>query len=557
MDLQTFWDDFEIIAEAPGGIAKLRALILDLAVRGKLVPQDAKDEPAGKALEKIANEKLSIIEAEGYKSKNKKAKTSKSYEVEFELPNGWTLIELDQVCIFIDYRGQTPSKTTSGIRLITAKNVRDGFIKSDPEEFVSEETYHSWMTRGFPKEGDVLFTTEAPLGKASVVNLKERFALAQRVINLQPVSDLNGYFLMWLILSPWFQRELQLRATGMTATGIKAAKLKVMQIPLPPLAEQKRIVAKVDELMALCDRYEAAKATRDTLRQNLRKSAIDALMNAPDDRALKDAWSIVQENWVDLSQEDEDVEILRKLILELAIRGKLSSPDTEDTSVQDYVDRVKQKFNDLQKQKKINKQKMPLPLLDNFPYDLPSHWTWQRFVEVAAIQSNLVKPDDYGTSPHIAPNYIEKDTGKLLPYKTIAEDQVTSPKHLFYPGQILYSKIRPNLNKVVIVDFEGLCSADMYPIESGIYSRYMLLYMLSQPFLEQVTSGDNRLAMPKVNQEQLSQVMIAVPPLPEQKRIVAKVEQLMTLCDTLETQLQTTQAKAKALAGAVSGLVVS
>ncbi len=105
----------------------------------------------------------------------------------------------------------------------------------------------------------------------------------------------------------------------------------------------------------------------------------------------------------------------------------------------------------------------------------------------------------------------------------------------------------------MIVDFEGLCSADMYPVSTELNTPYFLMYVLSMPFLKQVTSADNRLAMPKVNQEQLSQVLVPVPPLAEQKRIVAKVDQLMTLCDTLETHLRDTQAKAKALAAAVVG----
>ena len=161
--------------------------------------------------------------------------------------------------------------------MVTAKNVRDGFIKIDPEEFVSEETYHAWMTRGFPKKGDVLFTTEAPLGKAAVVNTEERFALAQRIINLQTLSGVYGDFLMWLILSPWFQNELQERATGMTATGIKAAKLKLIRIPLPPLAEQKRIVAKVDELMQMCDQLEASLRQSQQRASALAASAISHL----------------------------------------------------------------------------------------------------------------------------------------------------------------------------------------------------------------------------------------------------------------------------------------
>jgi type I restriction enzyme S subunit len=170
------------------------------------------------------------------------------------------------------------------------------------------------------------------------------------------------------------------------------------------------------------------------------------------------------------------------------------------------------------------------------PSQLPDSWCWARFNEVAEIASNLVPPSRFMDVPHVAPDNIEKGTGRLLPYRTIREDGVTSGKHRFFPGQILYSKIRPNLSKAVTVDFEGLCSADMYPLTPRIDRSYLHLFLLSPPFLAQVVREDNRLAMPKVNQEQLSATVVAVPPLAEQKRIVAKVDQLMALIDELEAK---------------------
>lgn len=169
-------------------------------------------------------------------------------------------------------------------------------------------------------------------------------------------------------------------------------------------------------------------------------------------------------------------------------------------------------------------------------YELPHSWCWARFNQVAEIASNLVPPSKFMDVPHVAPDNIEKGTGRLLPYRIIREDGVTSGKHRFFPGQILYSKIRPNLSKAVTVDFEGLCSADMYPLSPRIDRGYLHLFLLSPVFLAQVVREDNRLAMPKVNQEQLSATVVAVPPLPEQKRIVAKVDQLMGLIDELEAK---------------------
>ena len=171
-------------------------------------------------------------------------------------------------------------------------------------------------------------------------------------------------------------------------------------------------------------------------------------------------------------------------------------------------------------------------------------WQWARFAQVAVIKSNLVQPSQQSDSPHIAPDNIESGTGRLLPYTTIGNAGVFSAKHLFSAGCILYSKIRPALAKAVVVDFDGLCSADMYPVLPLIDRRYLHLYMLSEAFVHQSVLEDTRVAMPKINQAALSQIAVPVPPLAEQQRIVAKVDELMALCDQLESQLTTAQTEA-------------
>lgn len=154
-------------------------------------------------------------------------------------------------------------------------------------------------------------------------------------------------------------------------------------------------------------------------------------------------------------------------------------------------------------------------------------WKNVLFSDVADIKSNLVDPADFQTFPHIAPDNIEKKTGILLQYNTVAEDKVTSGKHRFYPGQILYSKIRPYLSKVVIVDFDGLCSADMYPIDAKENTKYLWYYMLSEEFLEQASTAGSRSVLPKINQKELSRIRIPLPPLPEQEEIVRLLDGLL------------------------------
>lgn len=153
---------------------------------------------------------------------------------------------------------------------------------------------------------------------------------------------------------------------------------------------------------------------------------------------------------------------------------------------------------------------------------IPVDWTIQRFARVAEVKSNLVSPDNYLEYPQISPENIEKDSGKLLlPCKTVGEVGIVSGNHLFYKGQILYSKIRPKLNKVCIAPFDGLCSADMYPIETNNDTRYIMYCILSNGFLQQVSMiTENRVKMPKINQTELSKLLVAIPNfLAEQKEI--------------------------------------
>ena len=159
--------------------------------------------------------------------------------------------------------------------------------------------------------------------------------------------------------------------------------------------------------------------------------------------------------------------------------------------------------------------------------EIPMDWTIQRFARVAEVKSNLVSPDNYLEYPQISPENIEKDSGKLLlPCKTVGEVGIISGNHLFHKGQILYSKIRPKLNKVCIAPFDGLCSADMYPIETNNDTRYIMYCILSDGFLQQVSMiTENRVKMPKINQTELSKLLLAMPNfLDEQKEIAAYLD---------------------------------
>lgn len=176
---------------------------------------------------------------------------------------------------FIDYRGKTPVKTESGVRLITAKNVKMGYLQETPMEFIAADGYSSWMTRGIPKRGDVLFTTEAPLANVAQLDTDEKVAFAQRIIIMQPnAARLDSTFLKYLLLSQPMQQRIRDKGTGATVQGIKASLLKKIEIAFPQtLAAQHQIVEKLDALQEETQRleslYQRKLAALDELKQSL------------------------------------------------------------------------------------------------------------------------------------------------------------------------------------------------------------------------------------------------------------------------------------------------
>lgn len=241
---------FGVVAGTIEGRERLRATILDLGVAGLLgtgLPSDGDPENIIREAKKLRA---------AFPRTKEHAEIMPS-EIVIPYPGHWRVARLDNICRFIDYRGQTPEKVGSGVRLITAKNVRMGSCNVEPQEYIREEDYESWMTRGYPTPGDVLLTTEAPLGNVAQLFFTEPVALAQRIITLHPLGGLNPRFLMYTIMAPRFQRKLADESSGVTARGIKAARLKTIVVPVPPPEEQDRIVSHLDRLIELLEEVES------------------------------------------------------------------------------------------------------------------------------------------------------------------------------------------------------------------------------------------------------------------------------------------------------------
>ena len=224
----------------------MKKSILQIAMQGKLVEQRPEEGTADELYEKICS-----FNYNEYKYKN----LSLNYDaMDMSIPASWKFVELNSILSFVDYRGKTPNKIDKGVFLITASNIKRGYMDYTRKEYISEEEYLQRQSRGITEQGDLLFTTEAPMGNAAICNL-EKSSCGQRIITFKEYCNntVNLKLIMYFILAPQFQQQLKDNCTGTTAKGIKAEKLKHFMIPLPPLEEQKRIVAKIEELLPYCD----------------------------------------------------------------------------------------------------------------------------------------------------------------------------------------------------------------------------------------------------------------------------------------------------------------
>lgn len=536
MSLHMFFEHFDLLAEAPNAIPQLRALILQLAVQGKLVPQDPSDEPASMLLERISRDKTQLT----IKTDQETGKQN------FKIPHNWIWCKIRE--LGKTQTGSTPSKNNSeyfgqDIPFIKPGDISYGSIRYDNEHLSIKGASVGRLT---PAQSILMVCIGGSIGKVNIVDRKVSFNQQINAISINAI--IYAKLFMYFMRSSYFQNEVQSKAGQGTLPIINKSKWENIMIPLPPLAEQRRIVAKVDQLMALCDRLEARQQERRAARLAFGGAAIDRLLESRDPEELTAGVRRLLDSFNLLYDTPETVGRLRQAVLQLAVQGRLVPQDPSDEPASVLLERVRAERERMVGEKKIKKSELtPLVQESDALFILPDGWMWTRFSDVAIIASNLVQPAQYSSLPHIAPDNIEKFTSRLLQYRTIAEDGVTSPKHYFYAGQIIYSKIRPNLAKVTVVDFDGLCSADMYPINAMIDRDFLVKYMLSQPFLNVAVRRDTRVAMPKINQEELNRIPVPLPPLAEQRRIVAKVDQLMALCDELEARLKQAQADSAAL----------
>ena len=479
---------------------ELKNSILQLAIQGKLVEQRPEEGTAEELFAQIQKEKQRLI-AEKKIKKEKPLPEITEDEMPFDIPESWRWVRVHEITCLNPKNDLSDELEVSFIPMAL---VDDGYRNNHSFEV------KKWgeIKKGFTHfaDGDIGIAKITPCfqNRKSVIfsNLKNGYGGGTTELSIVRVINdlLSRNFLLWFFKSAYFIENGVKSFTG-TAGQQRIHKdyLSMCCLPLPPLAEQKRIVAKIEELLPYIDRYEQA-------------------------------WSKLEQF---NSRFPED---MKKSLLQYAIQGKLVEKCPEEGTAEELFAQIQAEKQRLIAEKKIKKEK-PLPEIteEEKPFDIPESWKWVRLLSVIDIATNLVQPSEYAEYMHIAPDNIEKGTGRLLECRTVKEDKVASVNHLFKKGQIIYSKIRPLLRKAIIAPFDGLCSADMYPLNTTLNKKYVLYYLLSDGYNVQIANAmSSRVKMPKINQNELTKVLLPLPPLAEQKRIVEKLEQLLPLCERLK-----------------------
>ncbi|NVK73752.1 MAG: restriction endonuclease subunit S [Oceanospirillaceae bacterium] len=534
------------------GIKKLRELILELAVRGKLVAQDPNDKPASVLLERIAAEKALLVK-EGKIKKPKKLPEISDDEKPFELPGGWEWSYLSEIYDIRDGTHDTPKYQESGYPLVTSKNLSSGKLNLDDVKYISEQDHQSIIQRSKVDLDDVLFAMIGSIGNPVLVDIEPDFSIKNvalfKYYDRSLVSP--SYLLNFLTFA---QIKFKSEASGAVQSFVSLSKIRNYVMALPPLTEQHRIAAKVDELMALCDQLEAQTESSLDAHQTLVTVLLDTLVNSKNAEDLAENWMRISGHFDTLFTTEQSIDQLKQTILQLAVMGKLVEQNPNDEPASVLLERIAAEKEELIKQKKIKKQK-PLPPIteEEKPFELPEGWEWVRFgwlgYDLGGGTPSKSKADYWdGNIPWVSPkdmkrNYIDSSidyiTAEALDGSTVKLIPINSLL-MVVRGMILAHSFPVAITQKPVVinqDMKALVFSELLP-------DFVLLMLqgFKDKMLQRVDRSSHGTC--KLVSEKLWDVVLAIPPLEEQHRIVAKVDELMAICDQLKARLsdaQTTQ----------------
>lgn len=552
MDPKTILENFDTIAESQGGIERLRRLILDLAVQGRLVPNI--EEDASHLLVEARNKVQDLIDRG---TANQPRAFSRAPLDGMNLPANWIATSLGDACLVVmgnSPPGHSYNDTGAGSPLVNG-----------PVEFSAAPLGPTKMTKYTTKptrmclSGDLLVCVRgATTGRTNIATFAAcigRGVALVRAWRSQPFINL----VMWRV-----GEQLLAMGRGTTFPSISYDDLAGLAIGLPPISEQERIVAKVDELMRLCDDLEALQQVRQRAQGHVRSSSFHALTVAETNTDLDTAWSRIHTNWAAFTDHLDGVDDLQQMTLQLAIRGRLVKQRPDEGSAKVLLEAVAAERSGLVTDGLVKKPK-PLPEPSN-AFVLPPGWRWARLgslcIELSYGTAKKCHPAPAPGVPVLRIPNIRPETGKLslgdLKFTELSDSETA--KYALSKGDLLI--IRSNgsarlVGRAIVVpeSGSGLAYAGylMRARLIGVSPHYVRL-VLESPWIRSQIEGPIRTTsgVKNVNSKEVLSLEIPVPPLAEQHRIVERIEQLDQDCRDLATSLYALESAQRELAAGLA-----
>ncbi len=537
------------------GIKKLRELILELAVRGKLVPQDHSDEPASVLLEKIAKEKSRLIQ-EGLIKKEKSLPEISDDEKSFLLPSGWEWGRLQDVSSYVQ-RGKGPRYADFGkVRVVSQKCIQWAGFDLTQARYVDDASLDGYQPERFLRKDDLLWNSTGT-GTAGRINVMPEVdpnsLVADSHVTIVRPLVVSSSFLSCYVSAPGIQQRIEPEHENSLVSGttnqveLNLSAVVRLVVPVPPLAEQHRIVAKVDELMALCDQLEQQQTDSLAAHQTLVETLLGTLTRVESQQEFSAAWARIASHFDTLFTTEASIDQLKQTILQLAVMGKLVSQDPNDEPASLLLGKIAKEKARLFSAGEIRTQKSLFEIGEGEkPHPLPRSWEWTRFGDISYQITD-------GT--HHTPTYVNEgipflsvkdmSAGRLdfSDTRFISREQHEELIKRCYPqrGDLLLTKVGTTGIPILVdtdEEFSIFVSVALikFPLDK-IHRRYLSLLVSSPLVKRQSEEGTEGIGNKNLVLRKIAAFVLAIPPLAEQRRIVAKVDELMALCDALKARL--------------------
>ena len=536
-------ENFDTIFRNEKSLESLNKIILDLAIRGKLVEQNPEDESASELLKRIKEEKERLIKEKVIKKEKELPKIEKD-EIPFEIPESWEWVRLGEILnLLTDGAHKTPKYVENGVPFLSVKNMSNGKLSFDDVKYITQEEHIELSKRCNVEYGDLLLTKVGTTGIPVIVDTYREFNIFVSVALLKFNKNcIDVKFLRLLLQSPFVYNQSQENTKGVGNKNWVLKDISNTKIILPPLAEQKRIVEKVERLQELIKNLKEVYLSNEESRLNLKKSLLAEIEKSNSDKELLKNLELVFSNFDKVIRSKEDIKDIRNLILSLAIKGKLVEQNPEDESASELLTRIKEEKERLIKEKVIKKEKeLPKIEKDEIPFEIPKSWEWIKLGDIGILQTgntpSTSKNEYYGNDiPFITPADI---TSKGINYNNRGLSFLGKEKgRVVLKNSLLQVCIGGSIGKVFYTDREVCFNQQINGITLYL-SNYKYIYdiLSSVYFYENLLENSNGTATPIINKSSWGNLLIPLPPLAEQQRIVERVEKLMSICDVLEEKI--------------------